>query len=67
MLLSGGGTEIRIWNALSGGQLVTRLDNFVKTVTALQIYQPADISAQKAGVSIRLLSASLDGNLRVRL
>lgn len=66
MLISGGGTEIRVWSMLSRGQLVTRLDNFVKTVTALHLYQPVNPSAGTAGLAVSLLTGSLDGNLRVR-
>ena len=67
LLISGGGTEVRIWNTLGAGQLLTKLDNFVKTVTALQVFQPRPTGAvaRKIGTTIHLLTGSLDGNLRV--
>ena len=67
LLISAGGSEVRIWNTLGAGQLLTKLDNFVKTVTALQVFQPRANGplARKIGTTVHLLTGSLDGNLRV--
>jgi len=62
LLVSAGGTEVVIWEALGGWGLVARLQSFQKTVTCVQIspQMGPDSSAETF-----LLAGSLDGILRV--
>ena len=69
MLISGGGTEVKIWNTLSNGQLITKLGDFVKTVTALHVFQPrgtAGLLPNQPAMTVHLVTGCLDGNLRVQ-
>ncbi|CAK0783260.1 hypothetical protein CVIRNUC_006459 [Coccomyxa viridis] len=62
LLATAGGTEIRIWNLLAGGQLLARMANHQKTVTSLCSANSAGPAATSAP---RLLSGSLDGHVKV--
>lgn len=55
LLLSAGGTEIRVWDIFSKGKLLMRLSNHHKTITCLQ----------NASNGKRFLSGSLDRHVKI--
>lgn len=54
IFVSAGGTEIKVWDAMSGGKLLTRIAQHHKTVTCLKL----------ASNGKRLLSGSLDHSIK---
>lgn len=64
MLVTAGGTEVKIWAILGGcGALLARLTSFQKTVTCICVSPMAGPDSQ---ASARLLAGSLDGHVKVR-
>nr|CAD7255865.1 unnamed protein product [Timema shepardi] len=55
LFLSAGGTEIRVWDALSGGRLREKISHHHKTVTCLAL----------ASENKRLMSGSLDRHVKI--
>uniref|UniRef100_A0A7G3B0D7 U3 small nucleolar RNA-associated protein 15 homolog n=1 Tax=Lutzomyia longipalpis TaxID=7200 RepID=A0A7G3B0D7_LUTLO len=55
IFVSAGGTDIKVWDAMGGGKLLTRLAHHHKTVTCLKL----------ANGGRRLLSGSLDHTLKI--
>ena len=55
IFLSAGGTEIRVWDALSGGKLLAKISQHHKTITCLRI----------ASNGRRILSGSLDSHVKI--
>lgn len=55
ILLSAGGTEIRVWDALAGGRLLARVSQHHKTITCLGL----------ASSGSRLVSGSLDRHVKI--
>jgi U3 small nucleolar RNA-associated protein 15 len=55
MLLTAGGNEIKVWDVLSGGQLIHTFSNHQKNVTCLAM----------DGTGSRVLSSGLDGHIKV--
>lgn len=62
LLVSVGGTEVRVWDLLGGGRLLRRLSNHQKTVVAVKLSPRAGPDAVAAP---RLLTGSLDGHVKV--
>ncbi|XP_066603059.1 U3 small nucleolar RNA-associated protein 15 homolog [Prorops nasuta] len=55
IFLSAGGTEVRVWDVLSGGKLLAKISQHHKTVTCLRI----------ASKGRRILSGSLDRHVKI--
>ncbi|XP_033229940.1 U3 small nucleolar RNA-associated protein 15 homolog [Belonocnema kinseyi] len=55
IVLSAGGTEIRVWDTLTGGKLLAKMSNHHKTITCLTI----------ASHGHKILSGSLDRHVKV--
>jgi U3 small nucleolar RNA-associated protein 15 len=55
VLLSAGGTELKVWDVLSGGRLLHCASNHQKTIQSLCLHEE----------SSRLMSGGLDGQLKV--
>uniref|UniRef100_A0AAV1UL34 U3 small nucleolar RNA-associated protein 15 C-terminal domain-containing protein n=1 Tax=Peronospora matthiolae TaxID=2874970 RepID=A0AAV1UL34_9STRA len=55
LLLSAGGSTIKVWDILSGGRLLHSFSSHQKTITSLGL----------DGTGTRLMSGSLDGHLKV--
>ena len=55
VLVSAGGTELKVWDVLSGGRLLHSANNHQKTVQTLCLHEE----------SSRLMSGGLDGQLKV--
>ncbi|KDD74435.1 hypothetical protein H632_c1316p0, partial [Helicosporidium sp. ATCC 50920] len=62
LLITAGGTNVCIWDVLSGGRLLAQLSNHQKTVTCLAVSPSA---GPASAVAPRLLTGSLDGHLKV--
>ena len=57
-----GGPSISVWDLIGGSRLIARLANHQKTVTCVTC---ADVAGPSATAGPRLLSASLDGHVKV--
>lgn len=55
LLLSAGGTEIRVWDVIAGGKLLAKLSNHHKTITCLQV----------ASNGKRFFSGGLDRHVKI--
>ncbi|XP_066994419.1 U3 small nucleolar RNA-associated protein 15 homolog [Anabrus simplex] len=55
IFMSAGGTEVRVWDAFSGGRLLAKLSQHHKTITCLHL----------ASDNKRLLSGSLDHHVKI--
>ncbi|CAM6119018.1 unnamed protein product [Calypogeia fissa] len=65
LVATAGATEVKIWDILGGGRLLHVLGSHQKTVTKLCITTPQVSGSGIMGTSPRLLSASLDGHVKV--
>eukprot|EP00249_Psilotum_nudum_P015402 c25310_g1_i1 orf=329-1921(-) len=65
LLATAGGNFVKIWDVLGGGRLIQVLGSHQKTVTSLQITSPVKPSPTLVEASPRLLTASLDGHVKV--
>lgn len=65
LLASAGGTEVKIWDIVGGGRQVQTLGSHQKTVTSLTMTAPRESYSALEGDGPRLLTASLDGHVRV--
>jgi hypothetical protein len=62
MAASGGGTAVALWDIVGGGRLLRRLTNHQKTVMSVSV---VDVKDREGRESVRLLSSSLDGHVKV--
>eukprot|EP00899_Mesostigma_viride_P017373 jgi/Mesvir1/25637/Mv01855-RA.1 len=66
MVATSAGNDVFIWDVLSGGRLMQRVSNHLKTVTSLQVGHPAlSYDGLDTVPGPRLLSASLDGHVKI--
>lgn len=68
LLASAGGSYVSVWDVIGGGRVLQRLTNHQKTVTSVRIASPpvlATPGAARRTASPRLLTASLDGHVKV--
>jgi len=65
LLASAGGTEVKIWDIVGGGRQLQMSGSHQKTVTSLAMAAPGNSIAPGEHDSLRLLTGSLDGHVRV--
>ncbi|WIA16183.1 hypothetical protein OEZ85_012896 [Tetradesmus obliquus] len=62
LLVTAGGTNLCIWDLLSGGKLLRRLSNFQKTVTCVKL---SPYAGPDSAAAPRMLAGSLDGHVKI--
>lgn len=65
LLASAGGTEVKIWDIVGGGRQLQMSGSHQKTVTSLAMAAPGNSIAPGEHDSLRLLTGSLDGHVKV--
>lgn len=65
LLASAGGTEVKIWDIVGGGRQLNMSGSHQKTVTSLAMAAPGNFNTPSNHDSLRLLTGSLDGHVRV--
>ncbi len=61
-MVTAGGSQLCIWDLLSGGKLLQRLTNFQKTVTCVRL---SPLAGPESAAAPRLLAGSLDGHVKI--
>ncbi|GFR40760.1 hypothetical protein Agub_g1372, partial [Astrephomene gubernaculifera] len=62
LAVTAGGNYLCVWDLVSGGRLLRRLDNFQKTVTCVRL---SPLAGPDSAAAPRMLAGSLDGHVKI--